>query len=230
MKAAGARAHPPGRRGGHDGPMTFRARPPRRRRRGPLAALLVLLALLAAGCLPAAGGRPTVAVFDAPRASAVDGLAEVAIAALERVAPEPRSYGFVDRASLAFLETRSALDDSDAAANAARVARNRGARLAVLLAAPRADREILRGKDGAANEAFVVAGAEALVVRAADGVVLERLRGPDLSGSRELEPDEELPDDPRRDPTVRELALRSVDALAPFLDAALHRALAPAAR
>ena len=181
---------------------------------------MLLLVGVLAGCVPAADDRPAVAVLNAPRPIALDVLADRLTTALEGPSAP---YRTVDRMPLAFLETRSNLDDSGVYANAARVARNRGATLAILVSLPDPQRTILADAMDVPYAVEATVYTEAITIHAADGRVVDRRVSPLLTGRRDVTGPDDVPATVRADPLVVALAERSIDDLAPELDGLLRR-------
>jgi len=192
-----------------------RARP--RRRPLPLA-LAALLAL--AACAPAARdqSRPVVAVLNAPAQSAVRGAAELVHDVL--MADEGRSFDLVSAFTMRFLESHTDLFHSQAAPSAARIARNQGADLAVMVGAPVLQREVSLSRDERSRRVDVSLALEAQVVDPETAAVVQTLRTRTHQGSRVEANDAPLPD-PARDVTVQALIEQAAPELARSLAAEL---------
>lgn len=152
-----------------------------------LALALSLLALAAAGCLPAAleDATPDAAVIGVPSDALVPGAADGLDARLRRL---DTGHDFVAAASLRFLEVRSGLVGSRAVPGAARVARASGAELAVTIEASTLEREL--DTWGSPTYETAVLQLEVALVRAEDATVLTRITGPRTSGEARLDGDE----------------------------------------
>jgi hypothetical protein len=177
-----------------------------------LALALSLLALAAAGCLPAAleDATPDAAVLGVPADALVPGAAGGLDARLRRL---ETGHDFVAASSLRFLEVRSGLVGSRAVPGAARVARRSGAELAVTIEAATLERELETW--GASTYETAELQLEVALIRAEDAAVLARITGPRASGEVRLDGDElpALADDP----LIAELTEVGLDELAPVV-------------
>lgn len=186
-----------------------------------LAALLAALAL--AACAPSARDetRPLVAIMNAPAQSAVRGAAEIVQDVL--FADEGRTFDLVSSFTMRFLESHTDLFHSQAAPSAARIARNQGADLAVMVGAPVLERDVSLSRDEASRRVDVSLALEAQVVDPETAAVVQTLRTRTHQGSRVEANDVPLPD-PSDDITVQALLedaapelARSLAAELPFL-------------
>lgn len=186
-----------------------------------LAALLAALAL--AACAPSARDetRPLVAIMNAPAQSAVRGAAEIVQDVL--FADEGRTFDLVSSFTMRFLESHTDLFHSQAAPSAARIARNQGADLAVMVGAPVLERDVSLSRDEASRLVDVSLALEAQVVDPETAAVVQTLRTRTHQGSRVEANDVPLPD-PSDDITVQALLedaapelARSLAAELPFL-------------
>lgn len=186
-----------------------------------LAALLAALALVA--CAPSARDetRPLVAIMNAPAQSAVRGAAEIVQDVL--FADEGRTFDLVSSFTMRFLESHTDLFHSQAAPSAARIARNQGADLAVMVGAPVLERDVSLSRDEASRRVDVSLALEAQVVDPETAAVVQTLRTRTHQGSRVEANDVPLPD-PSDDITVQALLedaapelARSLAAELPFL-------------
>jgi hypothetical protein len=193
-------------------------------RRATALALAALLAALAfAACAPSARDetRPLVAIMNAPAQSAVRGAAEIVQDVL--FADEGRTFDLVSSFTMRFLESHTDLFHSQAAPSAARIARNQGADLAVMVGAPVLERDVSLSRDEASRRVDVSLALEAQVVDPETAAVVQTLRTRTHQGSRVEANDVPLPD-PSDDITVQALLedaapelARSLAAELPFL-------------
>src|SRR5690606_23830944 len=139
-----------------------------------LPALLTALAL--AACAPSARdeSRPVVAIMNAPAQSAVRGAAEIVHEVL--LDDEGRSFDLVSSFTMRFLESHTDLFHSRAAPSAARIARNQGAHLAVMVGAPVLQREVSLSRDERSRRVDVSLALEAQVVDPETAAVVQTLR------------------------------------------------------
>lgn len=185
----------------------------KRSRRAPTVHLLLLaasVALVAAGCLPAAldDARPDAAVIGAP----VDGRAPGAAAALDDALRQREiGHDLASASRMRFLEVRSGLVGSQVLPGAARIARTSSADVAIVVRPASLTREIL-DPDGRPSERLVLQ-LDVLLVRASDARELGRLAGPRLTLERGLPSGVLPPID--EDPLVRSAIATSIDDLAP---------------
>jgi hypothetical protein len=180
----------------------------------------VLAALVLAACVPAARDetRPLVAVLNAPAQSRVEGAAELVHDTLQ--SDEGRQFDLVSSFSMRFLESHTDLFHSQAAPSAARIARNQGAHLAIMVAAPVLERNVTLSRDEASRRVDVSLALEAQVVEASTASVVQTLRTRTHQGSRLEANDAPLPD-PEDDITVQALIAEAAPELARSLAAEL---------
>lgn len=174
--------------------------------------LVVALAMWLSGCLPTTldDATPDAVVIAVPANARVPAAADLLH---DRLASLDTGHDLAPRAGAEFLEVRRGLVGGRVAAGAAGVARSLGAEIAVAIGATTFERE-LRSPERAPRER-VVLRLEVVLVRASDGDVLARVRGPRLVTERFLSDDALPPLD--RDPLVRDLVERGVARLAPLV-------------
>ncbi|HZW26960.1 MAG TPA: hypothetical protein VFF08_00800 [Trueperaceae bacterium] len=193
---------------------------PRGRRAAWLALPALLTALALAACAPSARdeSRPVVAIMNAPAQSAVRGAAEIVHEVL--LDDEGRSFDLVSSFTMRFLESHTDLFHSRAAPSAARIARNQGAHLAVMVGAPVLERQVSLSRDEASRRVDVSLALEAQVVDPESAAVIQTLRTRTHQGSRVEANDAPLPD-PSEDLTVQALLEQAAPELARSLGAEL---------
>ncbi len=183
--------------------------------------LFVMLVVLLAACAPAAGdARTAVVLVNAPAEHRVSGLAESLQGLLERD-PAAGLYRFAFPASARFQETHRDMFGRRAPRQAYLIARNLGARYAVMVAAPVYHREatLLHSPLGESRlvttavtveVSIVDEGGEGILFQTRAGGVASRLE----SARRPLVAEED-------DPDLRRLRERAVAELAPATAARL---------
>jgi hypothetical protein len=182
--------------------------------------ILTLLLGLLASCAPAVEaevGGPLVALINAPaeqRVSQVAGLLQERTARVPGCCP----FSFTRPQPVRFQETHRNMFGSRAVPQAASLARNLRADLAVMAGAARFERNVEQ-LDGERLVEGVVQ-LRATVIDASSEENLGSVLSRTLSGSRVIGPDESLPE-PEEDPTMVALTEEAVVDLAPHLAALL---------
>src|SRR5690606_41502322 len=118
------------------------------------------------------------------------------------------------------LESQADRLDSRAALAAARMARDQGADLAVMVGAPVLERQVTPSRDGASRRVDVTVALEAQVVDPRTEAIVQTLRTRTHQGSRVEADDSPLPE-PSDDPTVQALVAEAAPELARSLAAEL---------
>lgn len=191
------------------------------RARVRLATFLMLgAALLLAACAPSTSSvsEPVVAVINGPAQHAINGSAQAVHEHF--VQDTERGFALVSPFSLRFLESHSDLFDDRAAPTAARIARNQGADLAILVGAPIQTRTVTLSRDEASRRVDIELALEALVIDARNGAVVQTLRTRSHFGSRVEANDFPLPE-PAEDGTLMALVGDAAVQLAAALRAEL---------
>ena len=193
---------------------------PRRSRAAASLLAAVSVALALAACAPSArdGSRPLVAVMNAPAQSTVRGAAEGVQDVL--VADGDLPFDLVSAFTMRFLESHTDLFHSRAAPSAARIARDQGADLAVMVGAPVLERQVTPSRDEASRRIDVAVALEAQVVDPQTEAIVQTLRTRTHQGSRVEANDSPLPE-PSDDPTVQALIAEAAPELARSLAAEL---------
>lgn len=180
-----------------------------------------LLLVLLAACAPALeteSVQPVVALINAPADHRVS---EIAGALQEEVQTVPGCcrFSFTRTAPVRFQETHRDLFGSRAPDNSAALARNLGARFAVMASAPRFERTVLRDDD-AVRELEGEVQIQATVVDAESGESLGTVNSLAFGRSWTTEAGTALPE-PDEDPRMLELVEEAVADIAPHLAALL---------
>src|SRR5690606_15384906 len=157
---------------------------PRRSRAAASLLAAVYVALALAACAPSARdvSRPLVAVMNAPAQSTVRGAAERVQDVL--VADGDLPFDLVSAFTMRFLESHTDLFHSRAAPSAARIARDQGADLAVMVGAPVLERQVTPSRDEASRRIDVAVALEAQVVDPQTEAIVQTLRPRTDQGSR----------------------------------------------
>lgn len=200
-----------------------------------LLAAAALVALLAAACAPGVGApgtdrngelldsrRAKLAIINAPAGSALRGAADAVVGELQ--AKTGREYDFPASMALRFSETHMDLFGSRAAAGAARIARDQGADLAIMIGVQPLERRVTSEEGGTMRAVNVRLALEAKLIAPGGATTLATLTTRNYSGSRTESSSEELPS-PSEDPTVTALLNRAAAELAATLEDELPRAL-----
>jgi hypothetical protein len=188
--------------------------------KAPMQGLAALLMALLVACAPAATqepSEPVVALINAPAELRVAPAADALQAEVESV-PGCCTFAFTRSRPVRFQETRRDLFGSRAAPNAAALARNLGADLAVMAGAPLFERTV-EAIDGA-REVRGVVQFRATVLDAATGNALGSVGSLVFRDSRVVREGEALPE-PDEDPMMLALMREAVADLAPHLAAVL---------
>ncbi len=189
-------------------------------RRWASASLALALLLTTAACAPRVRdeSRALVAIMNAPTQSAVRGAAEAVQDAL--LDDENRSFDLVSAFTMRFLESHTDLFHSRAAPSAARIARNQGADIAVMIGAPVLERNVTLSRDEASRRVDVSVALEAQVVDPQTDSVIQTLRTRTHQGSR-VEANDRALVEPSEDQTVAALLEDAAPELARSLAAEL---------